>query len=51
MTESVLQMPPRRRTPAAIIFGIIGVLIVGLLVIPALAVRERSAPVGIGVCT
>lgn len=44
MTESVLQPPPRRRTSTLIVFAFIGVLIVGLLAVLAIAVRARGAP-------
>src|SRR5260221_6924773 len=44
MTETVLQTPNKRRTSSIIIFGIVGLVIVSLLVVLAIAVRTRGAP-------
>jgi cytochrome c biogenesis protein CcmG, thiol:disulfide interchange protein DsbE len=44
MTETALQTPPKRRTTSLVIFGIIGLVIVGMLVVLAIAVRTRGAP-------
>lgn len=44
MTESVLQPPPKRRASTLIVFGFVGVLIIGILAVLAIAVRTRSAP-------
>ena len=44
MTESALETTPRRRVSSVVIFGIIGLAIVAILVVLALAVRSRGAP-------
>ncbi len=44
MTETVLQTSQKKRTPTLIIFGIIALLIIGLLAVLAIAVRTRGAP-------
>lgn len=44
MIESGLQSPQKRRASTLIVFAFIGVLIVGLLAVLAIAVRTRGAP-------
>ncbi|MBI4671860.1 MAG: TlpA family protein disulfide reductase [Chloroflexi bacterium] len=43
MSESIASAPPKRRTGVLITFAVIGVIVVGLLVLLAFAVRQRGA--------
>lgn len=44
MTETLEQTAPQRRASTLVVFGIVGALVVGLLVVLAIAVRTRGAP-------
>lgn len=43
MTDTVLPAPSKRRTGALIVFGIVGLVVIALLVLLAVAVRQRGA--------
>lgn len=44
MSEQVLSAPPQRRAGAALVFGIIALVVVAFLALLAFAVRQRGAP-------
>lgn len=43
MSETVVSAPPQRRVGVLVIFGIIALIVMGLLVLLAVAVRQRGA--------